>query len=391
MKLNTILNIQRQFRLQQIKRNIKLLNYNKITIENNTFEEFTKNIQDKNILFLVDLILTKITQIVKYGAKNIITSKDFLSSFVIHGYTNEIINEEPTVIREISGMNKIIISLSEEIVTIFDRFFYTNISLYSIHKFADLLIDYKIIFDSWKIKDHTQLVHELVHAYYDLKESIKDIEERLNNSINETTIDNELLEESAEYIKLCHEKQIDIKSKIDALHGQEYFNNYKREEIRLDESILRQIKATVHAAFWDSLHEDLATEPPKYDKLISLLVELRDTFCNLVPNRSDIHAEIHENIDVDLIKNMVEHDAFDDESLQKLAVYIISLVKKFQPPVMDEGVQNWEQGMMEQFNSKFEYSDFLVMFFKSVFNMLDEIVISAKQFMNDYEEQIAST
>ena len=41
---------------------------------------------------------------------------------------------------------------------------------------------------------------------------------------------------------------------------------------------------------------------------------------------------------------MVNNDAFDDENLYKLAVYIISLIKRFQPPIMDEKVNEWEKG-----------------------------------------------
>ena len=70
---------------------------------------------------------------------------------------------------------------------------------------------------------------------------------------------------------------------------------------------------------------------------------------------------------------MIENDAFDDKNLYNLATYIISLIKQFQPAIMDEDVNNWEQGMLQQFTEKFEYSDFLVTFFKSVFNMIENI------------------
>ena len=96
---------------------------------------------------------------------------------------------------------------------------------------------------------------------------------------------------------------------------QEYFNNYKHEEVTLDEGIQRQIKATLHRAFWDIFQEELESKPPIYTRLITILEEVRDTLCSFVPNRTDIHNEIHEKIDVTLIKNMVENDAFDDKNL----------------------------------------------------------------------------
>jgi len=190
---------------------------------------------------------------------------------------------------------------------------------------------------------------------------------------------------------MCLERQDDIINKIIYLNGQEYFNNYKHEEITLDESVQKQIKDTLHAAFWDLFKSELDSSPPVHDRLFQLLEELRDTFCNFVPNRKDIQEEIYENIDVKLIKNMIENNAFDDDNLYKLSTYIISLIKKFQPPVMDEDIDNWEQGMLEQFKEKFEYSEFLITFFQSVFNMLESIIIYAKKASEDLSEMESHT
>ncbi len=386
MTEHAICQIQRMFRIMKIKKAIKTMNYSKEIVQNNTFEEFTKKIREKDLLSLTKFIITNVTNLVKYGATNILSPQDFLSAFVIYGYTSDVISEGPTVIGAISNLNKMIIKSATNVVHMFDTFLY-NVSIYRVYKFADLLVEYKTLFDSWKTDDHNKLVHELTVTYYDLEQAIKDVENNLNKPDNAGIVDDELRSEGRDYIDLCHERQVDILSKINQLQGLEYFNNYKREDIILDESIKQQIKETVQAAFWDMFHEELSSEPPKYDKLVSLLIELRDIFCNLVPNRLDIHQEIHENIDIDLIKNMIEHNAFDDDNLKKLASYIVSLVKRFQPPQMDDAVNNWEQGMLEHFNREFVYSEFLVMFFKSVFNMLTEINISASNFMHTYEAQ----
>ena len=41
---------------------------------------------------------------------------------------------------------------------------------------------------------------------------------------------------------VCRQRQEDIINKIIYLNGQEYFNNYKHEEVTLDENIQRHIK-----------------------------------------------------------------------------------------------------------------------------------------------------
>ena len=206
------------------------------------------------------------------------------------------------------------------------------------------------------------------------------------NETDNTVMDTEVYENNAiDYINICLERQEDIINKIIYLNGQEYFNNYKLENITLDETIQRKIKDTLHMAFWDCFHEELNLKPPDYRKLISLLNELRVTFCNFVPNRNDIHQEIYDKIDVDMIKNMIANNAFEDENLYNLATYIISLIKRFQPPIMDEEVDTWEQGMLAQFKESFEYSDFLVTFFKSVFNMIENIIIYNKQLLENLD------
>ena len=392
--------VQRTFRTSQIKRAIKILNYKKEIVEEHSFEEFTKKIQDKHVLKLVNYILTKITRISKYGAPNLLTSQDFLSAFVIYGYKDDIINP-PEVISSQYDINKILIKNVKVIVENFDSFLSIDFDSKKIEQFSELLYQYKTIFDLWKTKDKQKLIHILTTTYYEINDVINEVENEHENE-DENEVENEVenedenedenevnfSEEKVQYINICKKRQEDIINKVLYLNGQEYFNNYKPEVITFDDSIKQQIKETLHTAFWDMLHNDLASEPPEYDKLIILLTELRNTFCSMVPNRHDIQEEIHENIDIDLIKNMITHNAFDDVNLQKLAIYIISLVKKFQPQVMDDDVNKWEQGVLKQFKHKFQYADFLVVFLRSIFNMLEGITFSAKKFLEEHKDYL---
>mgnify|MGYP001288143548 CR=1 FL=1 len=379
--------LQRHYRLRQMKKAINILKYDKNIIKNNTFEEFTKKIQDKRVLLIVNYILTKITRISSYGKKNFLTSQDFLSAFVIYGYYKDINNNDNDIIIS-QVQNNIIKNLAENVVEKFHCFLNSKLTIFKIYEFNKLLILYKNSFDAWKINDHKQLIHVMTTSYYEIESMIyailKDAEE---NGVNKESIS----DEKKEFINICIERQEDIINKIIYLNGQEYFNNYKDNDVISNVNIQRQIKDTLHAAFWDILHEELNSKPPVYDRLISLISELRDTFCKFVPHRTDIHQEIYENIDIELIKNMINNDAFDDNNLYKLAVYIISLVKKFQPPIMDNDVNEWEQGMLQQFKQNFDYSEFLVIFLRSVFNMVDNIIIYIKKLEEENKETKENT
>jgi len=425
MDENYIILVQRHFRIKKIEKAIKILKFDKKVVENNTFEEFIDLIVDKKVLSLTNYILTKITRVSNFGEKNILTPNNFLSAFVICGYPNDVLEGEtstPLIKRVTSSrnLNNLAIKKAKQVVQSFDTFLYTKLTKFQIDKFSKLLTDYKDIFDAWKLNDYEQFIHKLTVSYYEVESMIQEIlsegeGETPSPPTNETTVppSNEVSHSMggegvppsnevphsmggegvspSTIMAMCLERQDDIINKIIYLNGQEYFNNYKHEEITLDESVQKQIKDTLHAAFWDLFKSELDSSPPVHDRLFQLLEELRDTFCNFVPNRKDIQEEIYENIDVKLIKNMIENNAFDDDNLYKLSTYIISLIKKFQPPVMDEDIDNWEQGMLEQFKEKFEYSEFLITFFQSVFNMLESIIIYAKKASEDLSEMESHT
>ena len=53
---------------------------------------------------------------------------------------------------------------------------------------------------------------------------------------------------------------------------------------------------------------------------------------------------------------------------------------------MDNDVNKWEQRVLEQFKHKFRYADFLVVFLRAVFNMIERIAFSAKKFLEENQE-----
>ena len=379
---NACISIQKIYRSYKIKQYIKKLNYRKTIIKSNTFDEFTKKIQNKNILNLVNTILKKIFSLSKNRVKSI-KAQEFLSAFIIYGYPDDVIDNDMIkydrlIINPQNNINKQIKIISERIIGFTEYIFTKKINAYIIDIFSEALLEYKETFDKWKIIDKNYLIHILTTSYYELnyiKESIAEketTEERNANIIS-----------YIDYINLCNERQADIFNKIKFLGGEEYFNNYREPEIVIDELLESRIRINLEKAFWNRLYEELNESPAKSNTLITLLVDLRDAFCNLVPNRKDIHREIYDKIDTKSIKNMIDNNAFDDENLYNLAVYIISLIKQFQPPIMDEKVNLWEEQMLKQFQQKFDYSEFLMIFFQSVFNMIETIIFYTKKVAQD--------
>ena len=328
--MNETIIIQRFYRLRLLKRMINVLNFSDKITQNKDFNTFIQILQDNRIVNMTTFILSKITKISDFDKKNPLSAQTFLTSFLIFGYEDDILNKNHEIIDR--NVNLPLINSARNIVLKFTEL-KNNHSIHKVIIFYRALKLYKNTFDAWKTRDLDSLLDFLCSSYYEI----------------ESIIDN-LDEENLEYINLCREQQEDIIEKIIYINGQEYFNNYKHTEITLDEKLQRRIEETVYNAYWNILENELNSKPPVFNQLTKILIEIRDLFCEFVPNNEQVKQEINENIDPELIKNMIVNNAFADEDLSTLSRYIISLIKRFQPPVMDEDVNMWEQTMLNHFN-----------------------------------------
>jgi len=357
--------IQRYSRCRQVKKWIKVIHFDKNSIKNKSYENFISLIQAKPTLSIMRLILTKLTRIADYGHEVPLTTQTFFSAFVIYYFEDTVIDKPDGIIVKKQRITESIINEAKKLIECYDSL-HDNLTINKVKIFYKLLKTYKETFDIWKTNDVKNLVHTLTTTYYELQSTIDSSHEEEGETSNTDKL---------EFIELCKSQQKNILDKIVLLNGQEYFNNYQHQDVQLDEELQKHIRDVMYNAYWDILKNELSAEPPQYDQLIRILEELGNLFCEFIPNRPDIQQEIRDRIDPELIKNMVVNGAFDDENLFNLAKYIISLIKKFQPPVMDDDVILWEESMLEQFKPGLEYSTFLVTYFRSIFNMLHSIIL----------------
>ncbi|KAL1129969.1 hypothetical protein AAG570_012913, partial [Ranatra chinensis] len=106
-------------------------------------------------------------------------------------------------------------------------------------------------------------------------------------------------------------------------------------------SVLKVVTESVHNAYWDLLQEELSQRPPILDHALQLLHEIKESLYHaLLPHQTKLKKEIADYLDLDLIKQQAEHDAFD---FQEYARYIISLMAKICAPVRDDEVKALSQ------------------------------------------------
>ena len=372
--------IQRYFRLRRLSKSLKNFDFDNKINKHDNFDSFTKLIQKKEIILQAKNILNLISKIVSYHNCKPFNSRIFLSAFLINNFKDDVLslNESSSDDSSSSSNNNSLNSLDELIynlsIKVVNKFISLNenISFIKIRDFNHFLESYINIFVNWKEKDLEKILQQLTISYYDMENIITQLKNK-KNKIEQSEID---------YINILEDHKIDLKNKIIQLDGLDYFNQFKIINLSENNKLNIQVKQLLEKSFWDILSFELNSEPPIYNQLLNIYTEIRDLFCQLVPNREDIQIEIKDYLDPELLKNMLENNAFEDQDLYNLSVYIISLIKKFQPPVMDNEVNEWETDMKKQFENKFDYSDFLVIFFKSVYNMIYTIIDHIEKLKN---------
>ena len=111
-----------------------------------------------------------------------------------------------------------------------------------------------------------------------------------------------------------------------------------------------QIREQMHKAFWDKLEEDVNNNDLIHVNI--LLREILYKMCELIPNRPDIH------------RNM--HDEFVGEISWDTRIKLINWIEKLQAPIYDQMTNKWKK---ENEN----ISQFLKRFYEHVLKIKNEV------------------
>ncbi|PAA61166.1 hypothetical protein BOX15_Mlig031772g1, partial [Macrostomum lignano] len=102
------------------------------------------------------------------------------------------------------------------------------------------------------------------------------------------------------------------------------------------EELERRVRETMHRAFWDMLTENLAKQPPDYSQAVTLIGEIKTILLSLLPNNERARQQIEEVLDLELIRQKVEHGAFD---INYYSNYVLDLMGKMCAPARDEAIR----------------------------------------------------
>lgn len=160
--------------------------------------------------------------------------------------------------------------------------------------------------------------------------------------------------------------------------------NYVSDDIELDiqestNAIGDSITETMRMAFWDKMEDDIKNK--EYDSVIAVLEEIRDGICDLVPSREDLHQSMYEAIDIDLIKQMLQHNALDNSYIFNLIQFIVTKLKSFDSLEDEPMYEIWrEQVNRRLIDNETPLYIILPRFLRESFHRIAKIDYSIRQF-----------
>uniref|UniRef100_A0A0B7ASM7 T-complex protein 11-like protein 1 n=2 Tax=Arion vulgaris TaxID=1028688 RepID=A0A0B7ASM7_9EUPU len=99
----------------------------------------------------------------------------------------------------------------------------------------------------------------------------------------------------------------------------------------------KNVADTVKRAFWDVFKEKISADPPDLSFAYAMLEELRETLLEiLLPQHQRLKDQINEVLDLALIKQKMENDAFEFDYYAK---YITDTMARLCAPARDENIE----------------------------------------------------
>ncbi|KAL5102918.1 T-complex protein 11-like protein 1 [Taenia crassiceps] len=123
--------------------------------------------------------------------------------------------------------------------------------------------------------------------------------------------------------------------KMSIVHEISVDSNFKME--RKEEPLERDIKETMHRAFWDVQRSHLNADPPNYEPALGLLKEVRQSLESLtLPHQTTLRAQIAERLDIETAE--AEWRRTGHLRLEAFAEPLVDMLAQWCAPVRDPDV-----------------------------------------------------
>lgn len=135
--------------------------------------------------------------------------------------------------------------------------------------------------------------------------------------------------ETAEKIALVHELALNQDFKLQTATSE-------------PNSVESQVKEVMQKAFWDSLREKIAKDPPDFSHAVVLLGEIKQLLENLLLSHNEKTREmLNRELDAEVIKKQAHRGVID---LRHYASVILDFAKRICAPIRDDEIKKLQEG-----------------------------------------------
>jgi len=264
------------------------------------FEDIKEKMQENDIIYKANKVLTE------YKIDNIIKDKDFISSFIIYKYPEEILGDLELDINKnvYDAVNKLFNENEENLKTNIIRYVY--------------------LFKKWKNEDKTILIEQIFNEYHQLTLDILNCVE----------------EEDSDKIKYFENVKRDILNEAEKIGGEILKNkilSYTPIVISVND-----LKEQYDKAYWDKIESDY--EQKEFDMIHSLLNFFKETFKTLSPfNTEELNVIINNDIITDNLTKIINENNEDAKEYIKVSCsQLFDIIKSFQSPIHDMELESYK-------------------------------------------------
>lgn len=133
-----------------------------------------------------------------------------------------------------------------------------------------------------------------------------------------------------------------------------------------------------HDKFWRDFHKSITNGD--YTQVPMLLTDVQTMIKNLIPNRTDIHEEYANTIDIPLITQMIENNALSSIDMSRYIMYIFSVIKSLESASEDADTDMAVSVITDMFDKNFGINHILTFSFGTMFRKLETIAKQLAEF-----------
>tara|TARA_B110001452_G_C15239959_1_gene429267 strand:+ start:125 stop:610 length:486 start_codon:yes stop_codon:yes gene_type:complete len=150
------------------------------------------------------------------------------------------------------------------------------------------------------------------------------------------------------------------------------------------ERIQKQIHDQFHTAFYDSIHQAIATDDHEY--IVRLYTEIRDRLAAFVKIDGQTYQQIREEFDVPFFEQLITHKQFDGNSMPGLVNTTFKWIHDLQMPLRDTSTEEARKRVLAA--GQGTMADVVTMYIKEVHQTIDLIEKDMKEFVENQDHPV---